>query len=129
MVRSQNNSKGKSKGRTTLNLDDERILRNQVTREEVTDLEGTLIEMFLRKVKEEQKTLTILSDARRYDRLRTSGELFNGGSYFLLIDSDTGSISDILPIAYHLLGTEEGKFYAKFMLQNGYLHGGKHPST
>lgn len=96
-------------------LDDERIMRGEVSDEEKRGLERRLLGMYSRKAEAAGKDIVIMTNAKEYEQLRVSGELFERNKYFLLMNENKTELLDMTPVAYHLLRTPEGRFYAKLM--------------
>ena len=96
-------------------LDDRRILDGTVTSEERSALERKLLRMYLVRSNEEGRGFEIVHDYKRYAMLKNTGKLFEGSTWYVLMDIRAKEVKDFAPIAYHLMDTEEGLFYAKLM--------------
>lgn len=102
---------------------DERILQGGVSPEERSDLEKTLLRMYFQRARKQGKSVSFYrtsqpSEAERYELLKFSGLLFNDPDQFHLLTDEDGHIRDMTPIAYRLLDTQEGRFYAKLILRD-----------
>lgn len=102
---------------------DERILRGKVSREERRDLEEALLRMYFQRAQKQGKPIIFHStdhqpDKEGYEQLKLSGLLFNDPDQFYLLTDGRGNVQDMTPIAYELLDTQEGRFYAKLMLRD-----------
>ena len=97
-------------------FDDERILQGLVTKQELFELEGKLIKNYFEKAKAERKEFILIKNQVKYRRLKEAGEVVSEKSskFYLLVDG-YHNVLDMVPVAYHLLDTEEGRFYAKLM--------------
>lgn len=102
-------------------FDDERILREEITPEEKQDIETKLLQMYISRAEKKKIPLEVLTDEERYKGLDEDGSLFSGERYYVLMDEKRENLLDMRPIAYHLLDTPEGNFYAKIMLHDEYL--------
>lgn len=94
------------------NLDDRKILNGEVSKKEKTALENTLLEMFMQKATEKGKNVKIIRNKEEYDKLFIEGMPLQ--DYYLFIDEEE-KVGDWRPVAYHLLHTDEGRFYAKIL--------------
>lgn len=103
-------------------FDDDRICDEDVSLEERCELEKKLIRMFAEKAAKEEKRIVFLKDHEEYKRLKESGDVFRGDQYYISVD-EKGDIRDMKPLAYHLIDTKEGRFYAKII-----VHEKGHPS-
>jgi hypothetical protein len=95
--------------------DDTRILEGGVGEIEKSDLEVTLQRMYLAKAKEEGQDIKLHKDLETYQELRSNPNFFS--EFHLLVD-DHCNVLDMTPLAYHLIDTEQGLFYAKLMLHD-----------
>ena len=96
---------------------DELLAKGLVSSRGVAQLEETLIRLYLERARDTKKNVVILADHEHYQTLRRSGAVFDGGSFYLFVDESFHHVLDMTPVAYHLLDTQEGLFYAKFMQQ------------
>jgi len=101
-------------------FDDERIINNQVSLEEISNLENRLCYMFFERAKREGKQVEIIRSRDHYDLLRKQGKLFDDKLFMLFVDSSTEMV-DFTSIRCKLLDTQEGLFYAKIISQREYL--------
>ena len=102
-----------------LKLDDDRILRGEVTREERGKLEQTLLTMLFSRAKTNHIPVSLVHDVRFYNALKKSEALFSKDHFYIFVDKKD-HVRDMTPVAYHLLDTDEGLFYAKLMQFDGY---------
>lgn len=93
-------------------FDDERIVKGLVSDEEIAQLEDILIKMYLEKAKETGKEVKVVTDRAEYERLREKGEIFKGDKHYIFMEDNKIYMPDI---AYYMLDTEEGLFYAKLL--------------
>ncbi len=96
-------------------FDDERIVRGLVTADEVNELENTLLRLYVDRAKREGKPFVTVTDAQKYHALKETKAIFDADARYLFIDETTHAVLDMVPVAYHLLDTKEGSFYAKLM--------------
>lgn len=101
-----------------LQFDDTRILRDEVGPQERSRLEHTLLRMFLSRAKAKHIPVSLVQDAKFYEELKVSQTLFDTNHFYLFVD-DKKNVRDMTPVAYHLLDTDEGLFYAKLMQFGG----------
>ncbi len=101
-------------------FDDERITRGLVTNDEISALEKTLLRMYLEKANAHGKTVVVTTDRAEYDARKRSGDAFDGPNLYLLMDSQRSTVLDMALVAFHLIDTPEGLFYAKLMPQQKY---------
>jgi hypothetical protein len=99
-------------------FDDSRITNGEVTIEERCGLEYDLMKLYLQKAKSTKKPIIVVSEKDEYEQIKISGELFSGNNFYLLMDRKRERVLDMVPIAYHLLETKEGNFYAKLLLHD-----------
>ncbi len=102
---------------------DERIIQGKVSGEERRDLEETLLRLYFQRAQKQDKPIIIYSTAHQpdrewYERLKLSGLLFNDPDQFYLLTDGRGNVQDMTPLAYQLLDTPEGRFYAKLMVRD-----------
>ena len=96
-------------------FDDRRILDGTVTPEERSALERKLLRMYTLRSREEGANFEIVHDHKRYDALKNTGKLFEGNTWYVFMDIRAKEVKDFAPLAYRLMDTEEGLFYAKLM--------------
>ncbi|MEM3126592.1 MAG: hypothetical protein QW331_00790 [Candidatus Woesearchaeota archaeon] len=102
-------------------VSDERIQSGQVLPTETEELEKRLIRMFFQHAKASEREVVCVTDHDEYERLRASGELFEGIKYYLLVNKK-GDILDMNPIIFHLLRTTPLALqYSKLKQQGVYL--------
>lgn len=97
-------------------FNDERILNGEVSDEEMSSLRKTVVRLYLERAKREGKTVEMITDQKEYDRLWNSNALFDGDKFYMLLDEGGKNLIDMTPLAYRLMDTVEGNFYAKCML-------------
>jgi len=94
---------------------DSRILSGQVSDAERRDLEKRLFDMLLQRAQQQGRKVVILTDLELYERFRNSGDT---STYYLLMDKKRSRILDTIPLAVHLIDTDEGRFYGKVILHS-----------
>lgn len=105
------------KGGVNYRFDHARISNNEVSHEEIADLEERIVELFFKRAKKEGKKVIAHFDDGEYEVLRRKGKLFDDCECHILIDK-TKTILDLSPLLYHLSDTDEARFYAKFRLHH-----------
>ena len=106
-------------------LDIGRIERDEVTQEEIISLENRLIRWYAERAREEKKNIIMYTDIMAYEKLRESGELFEGENMCLLFDRSGKTLMDMSPIVDAFFDTPEGYFYSAFKLQEGQADQGR----
>ena len=102
------------------NLDEKRINDGSVSPEEMKELELRLVGLYIERAKESNKDIQCVDlNSELYKKIIASGEIIDGDKYYLVTDEE--GIVDLRNVAYALLDTEEGLFYAKAMQQEGHL--------
>lgn len=94
-------------------FDDKRILDGKVSEEEISALEEMLMEMFLKKAQALGKPIQTIRNWTEYNEMFKAGKPFED---FCLYIDNTEKVGDMRPVAYHLLDTDEGRFYAKLFV-------------
>ena len=106
--------KSKSLEDTLSQFDEGRIIRREVSTHERATLKEKLVKMFAEKAAREEKEVVGITDEKEYAALNKSGEFFSGRKYYLFVDKQGNA--DMRHIVYHLLDTEEGRFYGKLIV-------------
>ena len=96
--------------------DDDSLLNNNVTLEEVFELESELIKMYALEARRQRKTINLYTNPGTYEDLRSNGKLFDPHLFYLLVDH-IHNVLDMSPIVYRFMDTALGRRYAKIMQQ------------
>jgi len=97
--------------------DSERIAVGDVCKEEIQDLEETLLTMYVQLAKDSGKDLIIHTNVEEYNKLKESQQIFDDeNNLYLLMDPYHSKILDMNPVVFHLAYTEAGLFYAKYFM-------------
>jgi len=93
-----------------MDLNDDLIIQGKITKDQIKNLEETLLKMYAQRAQKEGKNINTFTNERLYESVKNNREEYN------LYTDEQGNVKDMTPVVTKLLDTDEGLFYAKIKL-------------